>query len=124
MSKKDSYSGGSTVIRLGSNWFSKPQSGVDPESGETRVERIRRLTTEAERRLKKKEAEKLRLAIQKKKVPKVQRPQPDLDRKERQAKQRAEAKERISRVSVEHVRKKKIKKMGGPIDVDKGAIEE
>jgi hypothetical protein len=124
MSKKDRYSGGSTVVPLGSDWSSKPKSGVDPISGETRVERIQRMTTEAERRLKKKEAEKLRLAKEKKKVPKVQRPQPDLDREERHAKQRAEAQERISRVSIEHVRKKKIKKMGGPIDVGKGANEE
>lgn len=124
MTKKDSFSGGSTVIRLGSNWFSKPQTGIDPISGETRVERIRRLSAEAERRLKEKESEKLRLAKEKETVPKVQRPQPDLGREERHAQRIAEEKERISNVSIEYVRKKKIKKMRYPVEVGKGAIEE
>lgn len=50
MPKNDSYSGGSTVCRLGSSWFSSPQPKVDLESGETREERIRRLAAEAVRR--------------------------------------------------------------------------
>lgn len=50
MSKRGGYSGGSTVFRLGSNWFSRPQPNVDPISGETRTERIQRLVKEAEKR--------------------------------------------------------------------------
>ncbi|WP_143594797.1 hypothetical protein [Thioclava sp. DLFJ5-1] len=55
MSKKGSYLGGSTIVRWGSSWFSRPETGVDPETGETRAERIRRLSAEAVRRREQKE---------------------------------------------------------------------
>lgn len=106
MSKKGGYTGGSTVIHSGSGWFSRPEPGVDPESGETRAEHIRRLAAEVKKHkaLKEKTPQK-----KKKKSSQIQRPQPDLEREKRHAQYRAEAAERISKVSVEVVRKKRTK---------------
>ncbi|MEP5168807.1 MAG: hypothetical protein ABJQ23_04930 [Shimia thalassica] len=46
MGNRGTYVGGSTVIHGGSGWFSKPDPNVNPETGETRAERIRRIAEE------------------------------------------------------------------------------
>lgn len=111
MRKKGGYSGGSTVIHGGSGWFSKPDPNINPETGETRAEHIRRLAAEAKLRKQQQEKSKKARNLEKaKKTPKLQRPQPDLGREERVARQRAEAEERLSKVTVERIKKKMIKK--------------
>lgn len=127
MSKNGSYIGGSTIARVGTSWFSRPQPGVDPESGETREERIKRLAAEATRRkeMKEKQAKQAKKKppmnatkkhakdIEKRRQKKIERNRSRLAEKEAvppiKARQcDAQEQERMSKVTIEKKQKKQL----------------